>query len=91
MGGEDFAEQIGELGILHSGRIPERPVIGVIAPDEIFDEAQEIERIARLVLVGAEKDAALLHQPGEQAAAGMRFVEENDGSGQACEFGADGL
>jgi hypothetical protein len=71
--------------------VPEGRVIGIIGQHEVLDEFKHIERIPGFVLVRSHEDSSFLDQLGQQAAARMRFVENDDWAGEAAKRPVDGL
>jgi hypothetical protein len=56
----------------------ERSVVGIVPLDQRPNHIHDSDRILRLIAVGAEIDAARQNKPRQEAASGMRLIENDD-------------
>jgi len=75
----------GEFGVGRRIPIPQGAVVGIVVGYQRFYEFEDVERIAGLVDVRAHEDARGGDQFREQTAAGVGFVEDDDGRAQMRE------
>jgi hypothetical protein len=71
--------------------VPKGRIIGIIGQHKVSDEFKHVERIPGFILVRSHEDFGFLDQLGQQAAARMRLVENDDGAGEVAELPADGF
>ena len=77
VGGEARIDQPCQIGGRRIGGRPQAGEVGIMALDEMLDQADERQCVQRFVDRGPHEDPLAGERAGQQAAAGMRLVEDD--------------